>query len=151
MKRILSISLLLALAIIGTGCGGKKTPTPITYKDGSYYAEADDYDENGFKGNVSIVVDSGVIAYVNWDATDKETGESKKALSKDGTYGMVAKGGAQAEWHIQAERMETYLLGAQDPKTINLISDGKTDTVTGVSISVSPFVELCEKALADAR
>jgi len=166
MKKIMSLLLvgLLAISLL-TACSGnsnKKTDSSsstdsgstgqITYKDGVYTAEQDNFDEkSGWKSTIKIVVEGGKIVSVDWNGVHKDGGDDKDTRSKSGEYGMVAKGGAQAEWHEQAEKMEAYLVEVQDPKLIKYDDGGYTDAVAGVSIHVNDFVELAIKALENAK
>ena len=62
---------------------------------------------------------------------------------------MVARGGAQSDWHVQAEKAQDHLLRTQDPTQISYTSDrGHTDAIAGVSIHVIEFFTLVEEALA---
>ncbi|MNJ51603.1 hypothetical protein D3C77_469130 [compost metagenome] len=80
-----------------------------------------------------------------------EAGEDKKLNSIDGKYGMVEKGGAQAEWHEQAAIAEQYLLEKQDPAAVSFNDEGKTDAISGVSISLKSYYDLAAKALEQAK
>lgn len=128
---------------------------PVGYgmwKDGSYHAEQESFSStSGWKSTIDVTVISGYIVAVNWDAVHKDGGDTKKVQSADGRYGMVAKAGAQAEWHEQAMKMEAELLASQDPSMIDYNSDGYTDAVSGVSIHVNDFVELAAEALEGAK
>ena len=119
-------------------------------KDGTYTAEADEF-ENGWKDKVTIEVQDGKIASVDWNSEAEDGGKDKKTASKDGDYGMVEKGGASAEWHEQAEKVETFLVEKQDVDAIELNDDGTTDAVAGVTIKVKGFVDLVKKALSQAK
>lgn len=122
------------------------------YKDGYYYAEADNFDENsGWKETVDVTVMNGKIVAVKWNAIHEEGGTDKATRSKEGEYGMVDFGNAQAEWHEQALKAEQFLLEKQDPKAIAYGQDGKTDAISGVSIQVKGFADLVEKALSAAK
>jgi len=123
------------------------------YKDGSYRAEAAEFDaKSGWKETVQLTVMNGKIVAASWNGVHKDGGTDKVTRSKDGEYGMVANGGAQAEWHEQAAKAEQFLLEKQDPAAIPFNSeDGKTDAISGVSIHVNGFVELAEEALAQAK
>jgi len=159
MKKTISILLVAILALtLLTACGGntdKKTDSnvgPITYKDGVYTAEQEDFDkQSGWKGTIEIVVEDGKIVSVDWNAVHKDGGDDKKTQSKNGAYGMVEKGGAQAEWHEQAEKVEAYLIETQNPAAIKYDNGGYTDAIAGVTIHVNDFVELATKALENAR
>lgn len=166
MRRKRFAAVLFSLVLVSgmlAACGGgdsnggseaKNTPAPNTpaasqdgkWADGVYYAEADEYAGSGWKEVVGLTVEGGVITSVNWTGLNKDGGMDKKASSIAGKYGMM-KGGAQAEWHDQAAKAEQYLLEKQDPAAITLKDDGKTDAVSGVSITVSGFVDLVNKAL----
>lgn len=122
------------------------------YKDGNYYAEADNFDENsGWKETVDITVMNGNIVAVSWNGVHKDGGTDKVTRSKSGEYGMKENGNAVAEWHEQAYKAEQFLIEKQDPAAIVLGDDGSTDAISGVSIHVNGFVELAAKALADAK
>jgi len=125
---------------------------PGPYKDGTYYAEEPDFAENGWKYHVTVTVMNGNIVAVDWNGTHKDGGDDKDTQSANGTYGMVAKGGAQAEWHEQAARAEQFLIEKQDPKAIKYTDDqGHTDAISGVSIHVKEFFTLAEEALKNAK
>lgn len=122
------------------------------YKDGSYNAEADSFDENsGWKETVGITVMNGNIVAASWNGIHKDGGTDKVTRSKSGEYGMKEIGKAAAEWHEQAHNAEQYLIEKQDPAAIAVAADGKTDAISGVSIHVNGFVELAAKALAGAK
>jgi len=130
-----------------------KGPIPEgPYKDGFYYAQADEF-SHGYKYFAHIAVKNGTIVGADWNAIAEEEGApDKDSASRSGEYGLVAKGGAQAEWHEQAAKAEAYLLETQDPTKINYKNDeGHTDDIAGVSIHVVEFFDLAEKALAEAK
>jgi len=120
-------------------------------EDGFYYAEDESYPEdNSWKGAIIIEVADGQMVDINWTAINKNAGPDKKTASENGDYGMVAKAGAIAEWHEQAEIIENYLLETQDVTDIEYVDDeGHVDVVAGVSIHVNDFYALAEKALAN--
>lgn len=121
------------------------------YKDGSYHAEAADFDaKSGWKETVDVTVINGKIATVSWNGIHKDGGTDKVTRSKSGEYGMK-NGGAQSEWHEQAYQAEQYLIEKQDPQAIVTAEDGKTDAISGVSIHVNGLVELATKALEGAK
>ena len=119
-------------------------------KDGTYTAEQDEF-HNGWKDKVTIEVKDGKISSVDWNSDAEDGGKDKKTASKDGDYGMVEKGGAIAEWHEQAEKVETFLVEKQDVDAIDVKDDGTIDAVAGVTIKVNGFVDLVKKALSDAK
>ena len=147
MKRIIIALLALVMMLSLFGCN----QNAAQWKDGTYTAEAESFDESsGWKDVVTVTVEGGKITEVDWNPVNAE-GEDKKAVSESGGYGMVEKGGAQSDWHVQAALMEDKLIETQDPSKINVTSEGKADGVTGVSITVSSFVELAQKALEKAK
>ncbi|MGZ9586372.1 FMN-binding protein [Paenibacillus marinisediminis] len=114
------------------------------YKDGAYHAEAPQFEEkSGWKSTLDITVFDGKIVAANWDAIHKDGGDTKKAQSIAGTYGM--------NWHEQASKMEAALIEKQDPAAIVMKEDGTQDAISGVSIHVNDFVNLSKEALANAK
>ncbi|MEK3785897.1 FMN-binding protein [Paenibacillus sp. FSL K6-1230] len=120
------------------------------YKDGTYHAEADKFAEkSGWKETADVVVAAGKIIHVNFSGVN-EAGEDKKQNSIDGKYGMKA-GGASSEWHEQAALAESYLVEKQDPASLTFNEEGKTDAISGVSISLKSYYDLVTKALEGAK
>ncbi len=154
LRKFLTVALGLMLILSLAGCGGNQ---PVTadpekskgkYEDGIYFAQAD-FDEKGWKYLITVEVKDGKIVSADWNSANKAGGPTKKELSKSGKYGLVAKGGAQAEWHEQAAKAEAFLVETQDPTAISYDAEGKTDDIAGVSIGVEEFVVLAEEALAN--
>jgi major membrane immunogen (membrane-anchored lipoprotein) len=73
------------------------------------------------------------------DDEGKATALSKKAIGDD--YGMVAFGDAQAEWYVQAESVEAFILENQGID-VELDETGHTDAVAGVSIHINEMTSL---------
>lgn len=120
------------------------------YKDGTYHAEGDKFDEkSGWKETADVVIAAGKIVKVNFSGVN-QAGEDKKQNSIDGKYGMKA-GGAQAEWHEEAAKAEAYLVEKQDPASLTFNEEGKTDAISGVSISLKSYFDLVTKALEQAK
>lgn len=120
-------------------------------KDGWYYASAADFDNAGWQDNVLITVVNGSIVDAIWNGMPKDKKKKAKLVeSAKGAYGM-GKAAKQGEWHEQAARAAAYLLKAQDPASVPVKKDGKTDAITGVSIGVSGFMALASEALKAAR
>lgn len=142
MKRFIVIALFISYA---TGLFA------ASWADGIYFAAEDTFAGNGWKYHTIITVNGGKIVKAQWNATNINGGMDKVSLSKAGKYPMVAKGGAKADWHIQASKAEQYLLETQDPKKISYNDDkGHTDAISGASIHVIEFFSLAEKALSSA-
>jgi len=73
--------------------------------------------------------------------------ETKKELGDD--YGMVDRGGASAEWYVQAERIEAFWLeNGYDAVTVD--DDNVIDNVTGVTIKDGGYTDLAAEAVQQA-
>jgi major membrane immunogen (membrane-anchored lipoprotein) len=114
-------------------------------EDGFYFAQQDSF-SHGWKSVVTFEVNNGRIQNVEWDAANVKAGPGKDLLSQRGEYGMVANSGATVSWHEQANRMEQWLERTQNPRQLSVNSEGVTDAVSGVSITVSEFKELALQA-----
>jgi len=154
--KLFVIAIAVTALLAFTGCSSQsalpvdKAVPEGKYKDGIYFAQEDGFSSSGWKYVVTLEVKDGKIVSADWNGVNKAGGADKDTLSKSGKYGLVAKGGAQAEWHEQAERAEAYLIQTQDPTKITYSDDeGHTDDIAGVSIHVKEFFELAEKALAN--
>jgi len=119
------------------------------YKDGTYHVEGDAFGKTGWKDTVDIVVAAGKIVKADFDGVN-EAGESKKQAVKDGKYDIKAAG-AQADWNEEAAKAEQYLVDNQDSSALKFNEEGKTDAISGVSISVQSFYDLANKALEQAK
>lgn len=117
------------------------------YVDGSYFIEADEAASSGWKSNASFTVINGRILAANWNGVKEGVEKDKKTASKDGEYGMVEKGKASSEWHDQAATIEAYLIANQGFEGLTLNAEGKTDAITGATISMNDFVDLATKVL----
>jgi major membrane immunogen (membrane-anchored lipoprotein) len=116
--------------------------------DGAYFAIDEAYGSSGWKEYVSLTVLNGRIAGANWSGVNKAN-EDKKAYDKAGKYNMVKFGNAQADWYLQAEKAEAYLIANQDFANLSYKdAEGHTDDITGVSVHVSSFAKLVEEAIA---
>ena len=115
-------------------------------KDGTYEAKADAPDNNGFTDVVTVTVKDGKIAEVNWEAVG-EDGNKKSVLSENGEYVMTEDG---LTWKEQAEALAKAVVENQSLSFLNLDEQGKTDAVSGVSISIGGFTALAEKCLKEA-
>jgi major membrane immunogen (membrane-anchored lipoprotein) len=126
-----------------------ETVAEAKWADGVYFAQQDSFNEkNGLKYFVALKVEGGNITDVQWNATLKDGGMDKVSLSKAGKYPMVANGGAQADWHVQAEKAEQFLIEKQDPKAITYTDEeGHTDAISGVSVHVNELFDLAQQAL----
>lgn len=113
-------------------------------QDGVYTEKAQP--ENGYTDQVSITVENGTITKVVWDSIDAE-GNGKVFLSQNGSYTMTPDG---LLWADQAKALAAYVIEHQGIDGLTLNEEGKTDGITGVSISITPFVNLLESCLTRA-
>ena len=114
--------------------------------DGTYEAESSEPDSNGFTEVVTLTVKDGAIAEANWDAVT-EDGNKKSIMSENGEYTMTEDG---LTWKEQAEALAKALIENQSLSFLTTDAEGKTDAVTGVSISVNSFIDLATKCLEEA-
>ena len=115
-------------------------------KDGTYEAKAEAADNNGFTDVVTLTVKDGKITEINWDAVGAD-GSTKSVLSENGEYVMTEDG---LTWKEQAEALAKAVVENQSLSFLNLDEQGKTDAVSGVSISIGGFTALAEKCLKEA-
>ncbi|AEV28648.1 major membrane immunogen, membrane-anchored lipoprotein [Sphaerochaeta pleomorpha str. Grapes] len=116
--------------------------------DGVYFAIDEAYASSGWKDYVSLTVINGRIAGADWSGVNMAN-QDKKAFDKAGNYNMVKFGGAQADWYVQAEKAEAYLIANQDFAKLSYSdNEGHTDDIAGVSVHVGGFANLVGKALA---
>lgn len=144
MKKVL-MALLLVSCFFVSGCGNK------TLKEGTYKGTAiDNYGGEENTASAEIKIDAeGKITSVYLDTTYK--GSTKKALKDE--YGMKGHpyGSQIGEWYEQVENLENAIVEHQGTTFLALDKDGKTDAVSGCTISVSALVEAANKALEQAK
>ena len=105
----------------------------------------------------SCVIDS-VQAKVEFDTTGTiKTNLANEVLTKNelgANYGMVAWGGAIAEWNEQANAFAEYCIGKTKEEVLNIAVDEvtkptDTDLSTSVTIAVGGFKALIAEALTE--
>ncbi len=119
------------------------------WKDGEYTAQGNAFD-HGWKNFVRIAVTNGYIVEAQFDAIPEGGGKYKYLASVQGEYGMVANGGAQSAWYVQADLAAAELLKVQDPARLTRNASA-VDAISGVSITIMPHFELAQQALRSAR
>ena len=119
------------------------TETPVL-QDGTYEAKGEPAD--GYTDQVNMTVKDGKITEVVWESVG-EDGSKKSVLSESGEYVMTENG---PTWKEQAEAMAAALVENQSLDFAELNEQGKTDAVSGVSISVGGFVDLAQQCLNQA-
>lgn len=116
-------------------------------EDGLYFAKEADYSADGWKNTVTLQVKDGKITDVRFNAINADATELKRDLSEANLYIMDAEAPDQLKWDEQIKHIETYLIENQSFSSLNVDDTGKTDTISGVSITVSPFINLVQSAL----
>ena len=124
---------------------GIVTEESLTLADGDYIAKGQP-DDNGLTEQVTMTVKDGKITAVNWDAIG-EDGTKKSVMSENGEYVMTEDG---PTWKEQAEALAQTLVENQTLDVFTMDEQGKTDAVSGVSISIGGFVSLAQDCLNQA-
>ena len=136
MKKI--IFALLVAMVLFTSCGNKLKAG--TYEDKIAGAES--------TVTVKVTVDNdGKITSVFFDETNKDS--TKKALGYG--YNMKAFGGTPYEWFEQVEFLEKAIVENQGTDFITLNEAGKTDAVSGCTISVNHLIDAFNAVIAKAK
>ncbi len=166
MKKFKKASILVLILIMSmmafAACGGSEPAAeePVAeepaaeettgYVDGTYYAEEPEFNENGWKDNVTVTITDGVISAVvlNAISEDPAIGDKLAAVAA-GQYDMSVAG-AQAPWDEQAKAIQDYIVSTQDTAGITFDEEGKSDAITGATISYGHFFDLVNEALAQA-
>ncbi len=122
----------------------------VTLNPGSYTVEADGFDSStGFKDTLTLIVDeNGMISEVIIDAY-KEDGTTKRSAVENGEYDMSVAG-SEKTWTEQADLFAEYVVANQS-NSVAMDDEGKTDAVSGVTISVRGYVRLLDDALTLAE
>jgi major membrane immunogen (membrane-anchored lipoprotein) len=142
MKKLMCAFVCLGVFLAGTAVAQVKAA------DGVYFAQAKEFGNTGWKGQVVLEVKGGKIARAVWNGiSNLPGGLDKVAWAKAGKYGM-AKAAKQGEWDKQAQAVEAWLVKNQDVGFSKFGADGKTDAITGATMSVSEFFALAKEALA---
>lgn len=111
------------------------------------------------EGKISSAVIDGVQAKVSFDAAGKITSDlaaavkTKNELGAD--YGMVAYGGAKAEWNEQAAAYAAYAVGkTADEVNATAVTEGvpsDADLAASVTIHIADFNNVITKAFNSAK
>lgn len=114
--------------------------------DGTYTATTGSFDDSGFMDEVTLTVKDGRIADIIWEAIT-EDGAKKSVMSENGEYTMTEDG---LTWKEQAEALADALIENQSLSFLTTDEKGKTDAVSGVSISINGFIRLAQQCLMEA-
>jgi major membrane immunogen (membrane-anchored lipoprotein) len=156
---ILVLILILAMTIF-TACGGGTEPEPTPeptpeatgFVDGTYFAEQADFGaDTGWKDNATVTITDGKIASVVLNATnvDSTKGDKLSAVAA-GQYDMSVAG-SKTPWDQQAKAIQDYIVSTQDTTSVTFDAAGKSDAVSGATISYGHFFDLVNEALAQAK
>ena len=115
-------------------------------KEGSYTWTAENFDDNGFKDQVSLTVKNGAVTACTWDCISKD-GATKSMLSADGKYVMSETG---APWYKQAKAVADYVISHQGTENLATADGYANDTIASVSINISPFLNGLKACLEQA-
>ena len=127
------------------GTPAEPEASAVILEDGTYEAKAAEA-SNGYTDQVTITVADGKITEVNWEAV-AEDGSLKSVLSENGEYVMTEDG---PTWAEQSKALADALIENQSLSFLNPDAEGKTDAVSGVSISVNGFISLAQQCLDQA-
>ena len=126
----------------------KEYPAISGLHDGTYRAELAEADEEGYRDFVIIVVQGGRIAEVTWDAVQSDGGNNRAKASVDGEYVLQDN---TYIWAEQAYAMQNKLVQVQDPAKIAIKSDGTTEVVPNVSVTVNAFIKLANQCVEESK
>lgn len=157
---ILVLVLIMALTVF-VACGSEEpapTPEPAPVEepaglvDGTYTAEEADFNaESGWKDNATVTVTDGKISAVVFNGTYKDdTKGDKLSEVAAGNYDMSVAG-AKAAWDVQAKAIQDYIVETQDTTSIEFDAEGKSDAISGATISYGHFFALVNEALEQAK
>ena len=150
MKKRVIATLLLSATLL-TGCGsdestdakensGTETSSAFT---GEKVAKIKDAEGN--ENVATVTFENGKAIEVEIDVIQAD-GSSKYEAAETGAYAMNGESGN--EWHTQVDLLEDSIVENDfDLSKITMTEEGKTDAVSGVSISVTPYMDLVEEAL----
>ena len=112
--------------LLMTGCSS------AGYRDGSYRAEAADFDQSGWKDYVQLTVSDGKVTEIEYDAISKEDGRKKtEDLEYQQQYRDAGLGTDPADYTAKLE--DSYLECQK--------SNG-VDSVSGATVSTGRFKDL---------
>lgn len=159
MKKLLTVSLIALMSVASfAGCSPKEevpsdapasTEEAATLTDGSYSVEGT-ADDKGWTPTADVVIENGMLAAITFDAKDAD-GMFKSEAVANGEYDIIAAG-AVASWTDEMDVFANAILdGSIDIMTLTYDAEGKTDAVSGCTVTVEPYVELVKTALEQAK
>ncbi len=152
---VLVLVLIMAMTVF-TACAKAEptpepTPEPAGYVDGTYFAEEADFNaETTWKDNATVTIAGGKITAVVLNATSSDAAKGDKISEvAAGNYDMSVAG-STTPWDAQAKAIQDYIVSTQDTTSITFDDAGKSDAITGATISYGHFFDLVNEALAQA-
>lgn len=152
MKKFL-LGLVLMLALFTVGC---EKVEDGKYKEGTYLGVKETTDYTGKKFVTTALVnvdDKGLIenVYIDVTYTTKDGVNTTKKVLGD-AYGMAKEEG-QLEWFEQANAIEDKVVAEQGLEWLTYTDEAKTktDTISGVTISVDSYHAALLDALTQAK
>lgn len=140
MKKFLSV-LTLSSALLLTACGNDAADTTEGgLEDGSYRVEDADFDGNGWKEALDIVVADGEITEASWESVNEE-GVNK--IEDDG-YQEAMTNAVDLGPQDFIPALETDLVDKQDPAEVDIIT-GATGTAEKFKDYAAQAVEAAEE------
>jgi major membrane immunogen (membrane-anchored lipoprotein) len=152
MKKLLSVILSLVLVLsLATACGKKEeaapapAPAPAVTEpattepagpNGTFKAEAKDFDERGWKAYVEVTYEAGKLTKVDMDELSKD---GKKKSEDTGYNDQMKKVGGVSVAEAYEKLEKAY------------VETGKADVVAGATGTSSAFKALVEEAVAQAK
>ena len=140
--KLLAMLMLCAVALVALASCGIVT-------SGEYRFGVATVDTGSAQVAAAVILDaSDRIALVRIDEIENGNTESKKDLGDK--YGMVAYGGAKAEWYEQIAHLERTLVGKKLDEIAGVTKDD-ADVSAGCTIKVNHYVTAVAKAAENAK
>ncbi|MBB6214891.1 major membrane immunogen (membrane-anchored lipoprotein) [Anaerosolibacter carboniphilus] len=157
MKKVLSVVLVTVLVLaLGVGCAKpaqpaqqpEPAPAPAeqpaapaedTVKDGTFTASDADFDDRGWKAEISITYTDGKISEVVFDEVNKDGAKKRD----DAGYNEPFKAKSGVTVGEVSDALAKALVEKQDPNAV--------DTVAGATGTSTKFKELAVKAIESAK
>lgn len=114
-------------------------PAADGFKDGTYTASQENFDERGWKGQITIEVKDGKLSTVDFDYVNKEN----KLKSEDQGYVKAMEDKTKVNLPKAMQDLENSLISTQDVAAV--------DTVSGATGTSNDFKALAESALKGAK
>ncbi len=156
MKKLLGLLAIVSIVLV-VGC--EKVEEKGDYKEGTYFGsyEFESHEQKYVTTAVVYVDKTGKIASAFIDSTylKNEVYTTKKTLGD--AYGMKSSSAEQgnieggAEWYEQVEKIEEKVVSEQGIDWLVLDEENKTDSVSGVTITVDTYYKALDAALKSAK